>query len=150
MTQAPDLNDIKPFISAVLMYLFGLACVGDVEDWTGSLTGLLTPQLSQEAFVFAAILSRTLKAWYHSHFSAVQWHRSTLHRSTSCVGRHPDSWLFSPTVYTILSACLCRGFWARAWLSVLLARQTEPIYTLHWEICGGLFVCFCWPCCKFS
>lgn len=59
MTQAPDLNDIKPFISAVLMYLFGLACV-DVA--CVSLTGLLTPQLSQEAFVFAAILSRTLKA----------------------------------------------------------------------------------------
>lgn len=68
---------------------------------------------------------------------------------TSCVGRHSDSWLFWPTVYTILSACIHRGFWARTESFVLTTHAPckananwANSYTLRWEICGGLFVYF--------
>lgn len=68
---------------------------------------------------------------------------------TSCVGWHPDSWLFWPRcLYDTLCLHLQRFLSQNRKLctdnsySLQGQRQTEPISILLWEICGGLFVYF--------
>lgn len=98
----------------------------NVQQRALSPTHWLTPSIV--FFVDAAIISRTLKVWYHPHLSVSQWHRrarSGLHGSTSWAGPHPDSWLLWPAVHSILSAGLCGDFLSQS-LTISAPGGTKP------------------------